>query len=101
MRLLSRMNFDVPDSHGIDTSDAALTLSILGNKLIGSEWLAPVHYEWDGVEVNLGDVGYKDQNGHFVMLRSAHDAMFELSDVRCWVEIGEEWFELDENTSLW
>lgn len=95
------MNFDVPESHGIDTLDGALTLSTLGNKLVGSEWLAPVHYEWDYIEVNLGDVGYKDAAGHFVLLRSAHDDMSELSDMRCWVEIGEEWFPLDQNTALW
>jgi hypothetical protein len=95
------MNFDAPDSHGIDTSDTALTLSILGNKLVGSEWLAPVHSELDHIEVNLGDVGYKDAAGHFVHLRNAHEKLADMSDVRCWVEIGEEWFELDEGTALW
>jgi hypothetical protein len=95
------MNFDHPKSHGIKTTDQTLTLSTLGNQLVGTEWLAPVHYEWERVEVNLGDVGYKDALGKFVFLRNAHDVLGHTSDVRCWVEIGEEWFEFTGSDPLW
>jgi hypothetical protein len=52
------------------------------------------------IEVSLGDVGYKDAAGHFVHLRSVHEDISEESDVRCWVEVGDEWFEVMNGLSL-